>query len=177
MLMNDIKEIRGKYSGYQRILIFFFSKEFVQSKKKGEGRKYFKKNNPRRKRKYHVPHYRKPSLLHIHFPRLANAISETERATVQKKSSFFFPPGERKETSPSPFLSSPSLPLLEKKKRKEKSDNQLCRYNVITNSIRSNTGKYNFSKTCTHLDPSLSPSLQARENSRPPSPFIPFKIG
>lgn len=113
------EDLREKYSRYQSygvilIYIFFFLKNSYNLKKKRRG-EYFKKNNPRRK--YHVPHYRKPSLLHIHFPRLANAISETERATVQKKSSFFFPP-RRKETSPSP------LSLSSEKKKREKSDSR-----------------------------------------------------
>lgn len=123
MISRRFRENIRNVWNYIDICIYFFSKEFVQSKKKGGG-EYFKKNNPRRNASITFLVIENRGCYTFTFHVSANAISETERATVQKKSSFFFPP-RRKETSPSPSFS--FSPRKKERKRKIKQPNQLCR--------------------------------------------------
>lgn len=123
MISKRFRENIRNVWNYIDICIYFFSKEFVQFKKKGGG-EYFKKNNPRRNASITFLIIENRGCYTFAFHVSANAISETERASVQKKSSFFFPP-RRKETSPSPSFS--LSPRKKERKRKIKQPNQLCR--------------------------------------------------
>lgn len=120
MISRRFRENIRNVWNYIDICIYFFSKEFVQFKKKGGG-EYFKKNNPRRN----------PTQVS------RSSLSKTEAAThslstslrmqlvkpnvrpCKKKAASFFHPGEKKPLPP-PL----SLFLLGKKKGKEKSNSR-----------------------------------------------------
>lgn len=140
MISRRFRENIRNVWNYIDICIYFFSKEFVQSKKKkGEG-------NISRK------------IIHVATQVSRSSLSKTEAATHSlsmslrmqlvkpnvrpcKKKQLLFSTPEKRNLSLPLFL-----PFSSEKRKEKKNQTAEPTLPVMTNSVRSNTGEYNFSK-------------------------------